>query len=216
VLKAIHAAGFRAPSAAERALAPDSNPGLEPERFREQSLVLEGRLGPGLRIAGSLFRHAIRDRIGPSGGPMLQNLPSLEWRGAEAEVEKRWLRGRSLRVSWVYQEARDAAEDFLVNSPRHLGRVHAGLPFFDGRLVLGGEILYASRRLLLDGTETDGQLLANLTVTAPDLAPGLELSASFLNLLDEEYADPAAAQHAPLLEIPQNGRNARARLVWRF
>jgi iron complex outermembrane receptor protein len=216
VLKAIHAEGFRAPSAVELSLGADADPGLEPERIREQSLVFERYVRGGLLITGTLFRYQIRDRIGRGGAPVLENLPLIESHGVETEFQKRWPKGPTLRVGWAYQETRDAGDLEPLNAPRHLGKAHAGLPLLDGRLVLGAELLYTGRRVLVDGTRTGGHLLTNLTLTAPDLAPGLDLSASLLNLLDEDYVDPAAPHHDPLLAIPQNGRNARARLVWRF
>jgi outer membrane receptor protein involved in Fe transport len=47
------------------------------------------------------------------------------------------------------------------------------------------------------------------------------VSASIYNLFDTDYADPASEEHVDdlgrrLVQIPQNGRNYRLKLTYRF
>lgn len=216
IFKAIYGEAFRAPNPAELFLASTPNPDLDAESIRETSLIFERYVGRGFLVVGNLFGYQVRRLIGldPSATARV-NLDPIESHGAEVEIEKRWEKGRSLRASYAWQNTHETGDLHLSNSPFSLLKLHAGLPFLNGRLVLGAEALHMSDRLLKTGEEVEGHLLANLNLTAPGLARGLDLSASVLNLFDTDYSDPAASFHTQVA-IPQNGRNARLRLTWKF
>jgi iron complex outermembrane receptor protein len=216
VLKAVYGEAFRAPNVAEEVLGSAANPALAPEQILEESLILERYFGRNLRVSGTLFRTTIDGLIGDDGSlGAVENLDAVRSKGAEVEIEQRWNRGRRLQFSYAFQDTHDPDDDHLTNSPAHLAKLHLELPLAGERLDLGAEVLYTSERILRTRGETGGFVLANLTLLSRRLAPGLDLSATVLNLFDVEYADPAAAFHTPAV-IPQNGRNYRLRLVWSF
>jgi outer membrane receptor protein involved in Fe transport len=72
---------------------------------------------------------------------------------------------------------------------------------------------YLSSRGTLAGVDTAPATVVNLTVTQP-LARSLELVGTVKNMFDDEYDDPASAQHRQNV-IPQNGRTARIGVRWR-
>jgi iron complex outermembrane receptor protein len=57
--------------------------------------------------------------------------------------------------------------------------------------------------------------VANLTLLARELRPGLEISASVYNLLDRRYGYAGAPEHLQAV-IPQDGRVFLAKLTYRF
>jgi iron complex outermembrane receptor protein len=214
-VKLLHSEAFRAPNASELSLGGASNPDLDPEEIRLHGVIYEHYLRGHLRLVGNLFKYRIAALIGRTG-TVAENLDTIDAEGAEVEVERRWPRGAGLRLSYAYQRARDRATDArLSNSPAHLAKLDLDLPVRGERLSLGAELQYVSDRLTLAGNETDGFLLANVPLFGRGLAPGLDLSASILNLLDADYADPGADFHLQE-DIPQNGRNVRLKLTWRF
>ena len=64
------------------------------------------------------------------------------------------------------------------------------------------------------GTTMPLPQVANVTL-APRIRGPFDLSASIYNLFDERYSDPGSAELVQDL-IPQNGRNLRIKLSWRF
>ena len=215
-LKALYGEAFRAPNAAELYLGTLSNPDLDPELIQRYGLVYEHYLGSRLSVSGNLFKYKISGLIGP-GALVAENLETIDSEGAELEIERHWPGGAAVRFSHAFQNTHDRATGGdLSNSPAHLAKLHWAQPLRkDGRLSLGTEVLYTSERLTRAGNESDGFLLANLTLVCQARAPGIELSASVLNLLDEDYGDPAAGFLVQEV-IPQNGRNYRLRFTWRF
>jgi hypothetical protein len=67
----------------------------------------------------------------------------------------------------------------------------------------------------LSGDSTAGFDLANLTMTSHALRRGLVLSMTIGNLFNQAYADPGGEEQIGP-SIPQDGRTARAKLIWHF
>jgi len=225
-LKAMAGTAFRAPNAYElyyellSAGGQKSNPGLKAERIRTQELSAEHHFSPDTRLTASVFRNTVSDLIvqtmDPADGLLVfQNLQRARARGAELELEKAWTGGSRLRTSYSWQQAWDASTGAaLVNAPRHLAKFNWTAPIPRIGWRAGVEAQYVGPRKTLRA-ETVGYWLANLTMSALRLAPGLELSASVYNLFDRRYADPGAEEHVQDA-IVQNGRTYRLKLSYAF
>ncbi|HYD93934.1 MAG TPA: TonB-dependent receptor [Noviherbaspirillum sp.] len=224
-LKALYGTAFRAPNAYELyydlpgAGGQKANPSLKAERIRTQELSAEHHLSPNTRVTASLFRNTVSDLITQTEDPadgllVFRNLNRAVAHGTEVELEKAWSGGAVLRTGYSWQKARGAGGGDLVNSPRHLAKFNLSAPLLRTGWRAGAEAQYVGRRLTLRG-ETAGYWLANLTLSALRLAPGLELSASVYNLFDRRYADPGAEEHAQDA-IRQDGRTWRLKLSYSF
>ena len=77
------------------------------------------------------------------------------------------------------------------------------------------EVQYTSKRDAVRGKELDAFTVANLTLTAPGVWKGLDLSASIYNVFDENYDDPGSEEHFQD-GIEQDGRLYRVKLQYRF
>jgi len=96
------------------------------------------------------------------------------------------------------------------------------------KLFAGAEIQYTSNRrtlhntsdptgqpITVQGDETAGYGILNLTLFSQNLIKNLEFSASIYNVLDRHYSDPASRFHVQD-SIEQNGRSYRLKLTYRF
>ncbi|HEU4400466.1 MAG TPA: TonB-dependent receptor [Candidatus Polarisedimenticolia bacterium] len=216
-LKLLLGQAFRAPNTYELFYGAGANPSLGAERIKTGEIVLEQYFRNNVRLAGSAFAYDIDDLISfDIGSGRFMNLSSVQSRGVEFEMQRKWNAGVDLKLNATYQETRDEADNsLLTNSPRTLGRLTFNLPLRGDSLSAGTELQYTSRRRTLAGAETGGFVLVNLTLLSRNLARGLDLSASLYNLLDRRYGDPGSDDHLQDI-IPQNRRNFRIKLTWRF
>lgn len=223
--KLLYGTAFRSPNAYEKFYVTDTgsykqNPDLGPEDIRTAELVLEQFVDNDFRVTGSLFAYHIDDLIGLTTDPVdgmyvFRNVGDAETRGFELTAERVWTGGARLRASFSGQQAEDAGTgQWLVNSPDHLAKLNLTLPLWK-KWFAGIELQYVSERLSPFGNRVDASTVTNLTLRADQLVRNLELAASVYNLFDTEYADPPSEEHA-LLQIPQNSRNYRLKLTYRF
>lgn len=223
-LKWLYGTAFRTPNAYElyytsTGMKPNQN--LKPEEIASHELVIEHQLQPDLRLTASAYynqtRNLIDQVVDPADGLLVfQNTGRTRARGAEFEAERVWENDTRLRASYAWQLSQDQdTHAELVNSPRHLAKLNYSVPLSGEALRAGAELQFTgSRKTLADGS-AGGYAVANLTLTSRKLAPGLELSASIYNLFDRRYADPGRPEHLQDL-IPQDGRNFRFKLSYRF
>lgn len=223
-LKLLYATAFRTPNAYElyytsTDMKPNQN--LKPEEITSHELVIEHQLQPNLRLTASAYYNQIRNLIDqvidPADGLlMFQNTGQTKAKGVEFEAERAWADDTRLRASYAWQLSRDQGSGVeLLNSPRHLAKLNYSVPLFDNKLRSGAELQYTGSRKTLAGGSAGGHAVANLTLTSQKLAQGLELSASIYNLFDRHYADPGRPEHLQDV-IPQDGRNFRFKLSYRF
>jgi outer membrane receptor protein involved in Fe transport len=224
-LKALYGTAFRAPNAYELfyeipgAGGQRSNPALQAERVRSVELIAEQRLARDARLSASVFHNTVSGLISQTLDPaqilIFQNMERVVARGAELEFEKAWRGGMRLRTSVTLQRAHHAhTGEELVNSPRRLAKFNFTTPLLEGSLRAGLDLRHVSQRRTL-AASTHGYWIANLTLSAVRLGPGLEASASIYNLFNRRYADPGGEEHAQDA-IRQDGRSLRARLSYTF
>lgn len=225
-LKALYGEAFRAPNSYELyfndgIVAQKGNPDLDPETITTYELVLEQALRKDLRLTVSAFSFKLDDLItlttDPDDGLLVyENISSVESKGVEVELERRWQTGLRTRISYSYQDTRDRNTDLrLTNSPEHLAKLNLMVPLADEKLLAGLELQYVSDRTTPFDTTADGYIVTNLTLLAGRFSNGWEVSAGIYNLFDERYGDPGSEEHAQDV-IEQNGRSFRVKVVYQF
>jgi iron complex outermembrane receptor protein len=218
-LKALYGRAFRAPNQYEQfyndggLTQKPANP-LRPERIETFELEADQALASGVRATASIYHLRVRNLIGietdsADGLLVFRNVARAHSTGGELAVEGR-LGPVDGRVTYGYQHAEDVGTDGApVNSPRHLARLGASLPTFDGRLRASLELRYVGERPTVAGGDAASYTLTNVTLLArPWRACGCELSGSVYNLFRTRYADPGGEEHTQDL-IPQDGRTFR-------
>jgi iron complex outermembrane receptor protein len=225
-LKLLYGSGFRAPTPFELYYYDggySSQPALdlEAERIRTAELVLEHYFRPQLLGTVSLFAYRHENLIAittdtTTGLLVYRNAGrSANVHGAEAELEGRFGEGWRGRVSYSYTDT-SGLEDLFITSyaPAHLAKLNLIAPL--GQKTFAGlEAQYTSARPTVQGGEADSCTLVNLTFTADEWLPGLNLSAGFYNLFDADYTDPVSEEFVQET-IAQDGRQFHIKIGYRF
>jgi iron complex outermembrane receptor protein len=224
VVKALYGRAFRAPSPYELHYAvptQKANPDLDPETIDTYEVSVERSLGGGFEVFAAGFHYRCEDLINlvvdPSDGiRVFRNEAEVRTTGAELELRARLGNGLEGRASWTLQEARNVEGDqWLPNSPRNLGKLAVSAPIALEKVFAGLELFYVGERASLAGRTIDDYFLANLTISAREIAQGLDFSASIYNLFDEEYFDPGGTEHVQD-QLKQDGIAFRFKLTYRF
>lgn len=210
-VKLLYGRAFRAPNRYES----DSNPELNEEHLETLELAAERQVSRILRVSVTAYRFVMRDLIAATEDPndanlvVFTNRQQIHSDGITVELEARGRRGVALRTSWTWQGAHEAPGDRpLAASPRHLGKLNLSAPLWRDQIRGALELQYTGSRSTLGGSEVPGFVLANLTLRAPELPSGFDLSLSVYNLFDRDYADPASIEHVQDA-IGQDGRTLR-------
>lgn len=224
-LKLLYGQAFRAPNAYELFYElPGSakpNPYLQPETIRTYEAAVDQYIGGHLRLSGSGYAYRIKDLIVQQLDPadsllLFQNAERVRSKGLEFEAEGKWRSGLEMRFSYAVQESRDEQTGLtLSNSPKHLGKTNLMVPLVTPKLLAGIEGQYMSPRKSIAGNTVGGFFIANLTLFAQRIAPGLDLSGSVYNVFDKRYADPGG-QELVQTAIPQDGRSFRVKMAYSF
>jgi outer membrane receptor for ferrienterochelin and colicins len=145
-----------------------------------------------------------------------KNVGSLETKGAELELEKRWDNGLKGLISYTYQETENKLSGEAVkNSPANLIKANLMVPLLKDKIFAGLEEQYTSQRMLLDGSDGGSFFITNLTLSAQNFIKGMEASLSAYNLFGQTYADPASHQHTQSA-IEQDGLGFRLKMTYKF
>ena len=189
--------------------------------MRSTEVVLEQRFLGAWQATASVFQYAMDDlitgTIDPADGLFVfANIESIHSTGGEVEVEGTTSTGWTGRVGYSMQNTREhPGGTSLTNSPRHMAKLSAIVPFFDRKVFAGAEGYYVGPRQTLMDTQADGFFLTNLTVSSQRLLSGWDVSVSAYNLFDQQYGDPGSSEHLQDV-ILRNGRNFRVRLTYNF
>jgi iron complex outermembrane receptor protein len=96
-----------------------------------------------------------------------------------------------------------------------MAKLNLIVPLLADKIFAGGETQYVSQRTSLQGAAARAYSIVNLTLFGRDLVRGLDGSAGVYNLFDYRYGDPTGNK-TPENILPQDGRNYRAKLTYRF
>lgn len=189
--------------------------GLEPETIRTYEVVYEQDLPAHLRFISSGYYYQVGDLISETISGF-QNIGRVNAAGLEMELEGRFPRGLTARLSYALQRSEDdSTGSEISNSPRHLAKGSLIAPLYKDRIFAGLELQYTGSVLTNTRQREDGYVLANVTLFSQNLAPGLEVSASIYNLFDARYANPVSSSHTQDV-IEQPGRSFRVKLTYKF
>jgi outer membrane receptor for ferrienterochelin and colicins len=222
-LKAMYGEAFRAPNPYERdyyASEQINHPTLVPETIETYEIAYEKQLADQYRLTLSGYRYDVESLLSQAATVddeiYYANLQSAEARGVEIELERRFESGTFIRASYGLQEALDGeTQQELSSSPRHMAKLHLGLPFMQDRMSAGVELQYTSAAMTLRGNRADDFLVTNVTLIRRPVSKGIELSGKIYNVFDVRYAYPGAADHAQDL-LEQDGRMFQGKLTYRF
>lgn len=216
LLKLMAGAAFRAPNAYELYyndgnVNQKGNGALTPENIQTYEAEIERSFLRDHRCTLSVFRYAagnlIVQVVDPSDGLLVyQNIGGISATGLGFEYQFQSPEGFQGRASYSWQRAQDdATGQWLTNSPQHLAKANAQVPFLTEGLFLSGECQYNSESFGENGGSAPGFAVVNLKLHARDLlAEGLQATLAAYNLFDTRYAYPAAA-YLTQMAIPQNG-----------
>ena len=224
-IKFLYGEAFRVPTFYERyyedpATGYKVNNDLAPEQVRTYEVVWEQNLAEGVVASASLFRNefdGLIDLAVDSADSLYvnRNMTNANAQGFELE-----LRGNAGSVSgyasYSHQEAKDADDAWLTNSPHHLAKAGIMVPIVS-YLRCGIEAQYESERLTVYGTETDPFFLTNLNFATTFHPFATHATASLLvkNVFDAPYATPGSFEHTQPA-IAQDGRTILVALEARF
>jgi iron complex outermembrane receptor protein len=213
--KLIYGTAFRAPNLAVR------TDGLKPEKIESLEAVTEYQATRNLRLTATAFYNDVTDLINkipdPNNSALLiyTNNQRVTMQGLEFEGEYRWGNGARLRGSYAYADAKDQETgEWLDNSPNHLAKLNVSAPLWRDWLHGGAELQYVGERKS-KASKLPGYTLVNLTLNSTNIVPGLAISASLYNVLDKRYSAVAGVETS-IDQIPQDGRNFRVWLSYRF
>jgi outer membrane receptor for ferrienterochelin and colicins len=225
-LKLLYGQAFRSPSPTELfyqdgGLSQLPSPNLKPEKITTYELVAEQELGRYVRATATGFYYEVKDLLheGTDAATQLiklDNLGSATAAGFDLTLDARLPAGIRGRASYSFTDALDGEPGVRsVNAPLHLAKLNLIVPLHADRLFASAEVQYGGARQTLAGRTLNDFTIANLTVFARDLLPGLDLSASLYNLFDEHYAAPGGPE---LVQdrLTQEGRSFRLRVTYRF
>ena len=225
-LKLLSGRAFRPPNAYELYyndgnVTQKANTALRAETVRTSEIVLEERFAPGLRGTLNVYRYRIDNlitqRTDPADGLLVfVNQESVDARGIEAELERKWDNGAIARVAIASQSNRDSRTGTtLIGSPRTLAKTRLAVPVHGPRWFAGIEANYIGARSTLAGNTDSSFWLSNLTLTGDRVLPGTRASLGIYNLTNRRYADPGAPEHRQD-QIGQTGRTIFGRVEIAF
>lgn len=195
-------------------------PALEPEGLRTYEAVLEHYWNSHWRGSVSLFRNEFSGLLATAtdadGAVFLSNSDDARVNGAELEIEGKWDNGLLLRGSYARQDGvSETTNQKLTNCPENVVKTQVSVPLFGEHIFGSVELLYASDRITETRHHTGDVWLLNATIYSRELAPGLEVSATVYNLLDQRYGTPGGEEHRQDT-IEQDGRTIRLKVSYHF
>jgi iron complex outermembrane receptor protein len=226
-LKLLYGTAFRAPSAyelyyndgSETQKSPDD---LDNEEIQTYEFVVEQLIGPHLRAVANAFYYKIDDLISLTTDPaddllVFKNISDdVTARGVDLSLEGHWSGGWRGQLSFTLQDTDDdSSGDDLSNSPKHLAKANLTAPLLNQRLFAGVEAQYTGDRDSVRGKTLDDYTVVNMTLTAPGIWKGLDLSGSVYNVFSENYSDAGSEEHEQD-GIEQDDRTYRIKLTYRF
>ncbi|MCP4407400.1 MAG: TonB-dependent receptor [Gammaproteobacteria bacterium] len=225
-IKLLYGTAFRAPNVYElyfhdNEITAKAAQNLEPETIETWELILEQSIGQHWRAVAGVFRYEVDDLITLTTDPaddllVFDNTDSVEAHGVELELEGKRPSGWAGRLSYTYQDTEDQVTGAtLPNSPKHLAKGNLIAPLIGERLFAGLELQYTDTRKNVRGTHIDDFTIANLTLHAPGLWKGLDLSAGLYNVFDKKYSDPGSEEHTQE-GIEQDGISYRVKAYYAF
>jgi len=223
-IKFLYGQAFRAPDDFELyydAVGYEANPALRPETIKTTEVVFERYFHKYTSLSVSGYYNRIAGLISETTDPITQdirysNLENVNSKGLEFQLAGKRPSGWEGRLSYTTQISRTSLDgDTLNNSPKHLAKIDLIAPLWSKKLFASFEGQEVSRRETVKETILGGFFVANATLSSKNMFGRLQASASVYNLFDKRYADPVGYEFRQDSN-PQDGRNFRVKLTYRF
>lgn len=226
-LKLLYGRAFRAPNLFERAYetpnAYAANPGLKSEVVDTYELIWEREFKSGWRTSVGGFLWRMSDSMNQvtldDGRLQTQNDGTVEARGVELELSRRWESGGSLRTYATYTRTEDAAGDRLQFSPEWTAGVAMTVPVIGRHTFLSIDSQAVGPMRGDVGDSTDPSFVTNVVLTSRRFlgVEHLELQAGVYNLFSQDARLPSEGGYVhvqPSLNWPEP--RAMVGLTYRF
>ncbi|GBG15231.1 iron complex outermembrane recepter protein [Novimethylophilus kurashikiensis] len=220
MLKVAYSTAFRMPATYEKYYTDGEqlpNNRLQSEYVTTTELILQHDFTPQTRLISSLYHYRTHDLITDvdidANTNHFINVGSSHTTGIEMELERKWDNGVRLRASYSHQDSIDQNNQWMVNSPRNLGKFNLTFPFMQHWLRSGLELQYTGSRRTKGNNELGSYTLANLTFTTERPVYGLGASLSLRNVFDRNYA-AVAPDGLTQDSLPMDGRNVWLQLTY--
>lgn len=220
VLKTAYSTAFRMPAAYEKYYTDGQqipNERLQSEYVTTTELVLQHEFSSRTRFIGSLYHYRTSDLITnvniSAANNQYVNVGSSHTTGMEMELERHWDNGVRMRTSWARQNAIDQNGQWMINSPRNLGKFNLTFPMLRHALRTGLELQYTSTRRTESDQRLGGYALANLTFSSAHPIDGIGASLSVRNLFDRRYSAVAPGNFTQD-SLQMDGRNFWLQLTY--
>jgi outer membrane receptor for ferrienterochelin and colicins len=223
-IKLLYGQAFHAPDDFEiyyDAVGFDANLALKPETIKTSELVFERYFHKYTSVSASGFYNVIGGLISQSTNPgtgevQFVNLENVHGAGLELQLSEKRPSGWEGRLSYTFQNSHNLSDgDVLNNSPKHVAKINLIAPLLSKKLFASFEGQEVSRQESGKETFVGGYFVANGTVSTKDVFGRLQASVSLYNLFNKRYADPVGNEFRQA-SIPQDGRNFRVRLTYKF
>jgi outer membrane receptor for ferrienterochelin and colicins len=195
---------------------------LDPEKITTYEAILEQRLFSNYRMSVGAFSYEIDDMIRQVNDSetnllVFQNSGQMTAKGFELELEGVWRAGLRGNIGYTFQNAKDKdTGETPVNSPQHIGKANLIVPLFSDNWSLGTNLQYLSPRKTNEGSDTDAVWIINMTLLGKNVRPGLTLSLSAYNLLNQKYKDPVGLEFLQRGGIEQDGMSFLLKMVFSY
>ncbi len=214
-LKYLYGQAFRAPNAYEVDYYGLVQSPLRAETIVSHEVVWEEYTRDWLRTSASAYVNdvdALLTLQGSGDELFFANEGRVKSTGVELELEAK-LNGLQALASYTLQDTTDEeTRTTLVNSPRHAMKGSLTMPVWRHGGFASFELQHLGARRTLAGETVGAASLGRVTVTQP-LARAFSLTAQIRNVFDQEYGDPASAEHLQDT-IVQDGRTFIVGLRW--
>ncbi|MFI5378279.1 MAG: TonB-dependent receptor plug domain-containing protein [Tepidisphaerales bacterium] len=188
------------------------NPDLTAEVIDTYEVVWERQFTDGLRTSLGGFYWSMADAMSDVGigGDTIQtqNGDPVRAYGIEAEVQRRWASGASVRVHGALTRAEDDQGNRLTHSPEWIAGASLVVPVFNSRTFLAIEPQIVGPMTSDLGESTDPTFITNIVFTArePARVKGLEVQLGLYNLFANDARLPHNSvdiHYQPTLNYPE-------------
>jgi iron complex outermembrane receptor protein len=193
-----------------------ANPNARPENVDTLEVNVERRIGKHMNLTTAAYGYQMHDFLvsvyTPSGALQTQNAGKIHAAGFALELQVRPAAWLEATASYSLQAAAYApANTTLPNSPRHLAKLHFGVPLGRKFDATSG-MQYFSSRETLSSAALKPVYLADFTLTSKRLLPNFDVRAGLRNAFNRDYSDPAAL-NSRVDSMQQSGRTLFVELI---
>ncbi|HWE04491.1 MAG TPA: TonB-dependent receptor [Tepidisphaeraceae bacterium] len=186
----------------------DPNPNLRPEVIDTFEMVWERQFSDGWRtsLGGYIWKmkDAMDDYVDTAGDLQTRNGPTTWAHGVEAEIDRKWSNGASMRAYATFTRAEHDG-DGLLDSPAWIVGAAVVLPVYKNKTFLSIEPQVVGKMKTDSGDYTQPTYLTNIVLTSRDIIAGWTFQAGAYNLFANDARMPRDGsfnQYEPTLNYP--------------